>query len=280
MKKLFFSTVLLLILLLAGCSNDRPSFDRRAVADLLQEELNAHPELTGATVAVMRVKDAAVILQEGVARDSAGTFSALNPDSLLARQVPMSLSYPHVLMPLLDSGKIHLTDRLPADNGILPGLPQDDHAVGLKEVSIYHGLEISMRYVFYKLSQDYGVPPPASTDMLTALQLYNAIAARGICRGERICTRETADTLAHALWRINRFGTDESPDFSGKHGSQLIEKDGKPVSTAAFAGFFPVENPEFTMLVSLSSGDPYLMSGRLLPRQLFEKIMNLQAADE
>lgn len=110
------------------------------------------------------------------------------------------------------------------------------------------------------------------------LMFYNAIAAGGIMMKpylvegptilkEKICSRQTAGILTEALsevteksgtaWRLSKAPC----KVAGKTGTSKIAIDGRYTTPdgyhknqATFVGYFPAEDPQYTILVSLSTG--------------------------
>ena len=68
-----------------------------------------------------------------------------------------------------------LDDRIPTNNGILPGYPPDDHVRGMTDISILHGFEISSNYVFrYLAVKNYSDNPKKFLDKLYMYKLGQA----------------------------------------------------------------------------------------------------------
>jgi cell division protein FtsI (penicillin-binding protein 3) len=79
-------------------------------------------------------------------------------------------------MTALEDGYIQsLDDRIPTNNGRLPGYPQDDHVIGMTDISILHGFEISSNYVFrYLAVKNYADDPKRFLDKLYLYKLGQA----------------------------------------------------------------------------------------------------------
>jgi Cell division protein FtsI/penicillin-binding protein 2 len=89
---------------------------------------------------------------------------------------PGSVFKATTLMTALEDGCIKsLDDRIPTNNGILPGYPPDDHVRGMKDISILHGFEISSNYVFrYLAVKNYDDNPKKFIDKLYLYKLGQA----------------------------------------------------------------------------------------------------------
>ena len=121
---------------------------------------------------LMDVKTGAIRSMVNLMRDS--TDWSLNETFNMAiglNSEPGSVFKATTLMTALEDGVItSLDDRIPTNNGIIPGYPQDDHVIGMKDISILHGFEISSNYVFRYLAVNYYSQNPKK--FLDKLYLY------------------------------------------------------------------------------------------------------------
>ena len=126
---------------------------------------------------IMDVKTGAIRSMVNLMRDS--TDWSLNETYNMAiglNSEPGSVFKATTLMTALEDGYIKsLDDRIPTNNGILPGYPPDDHVRGMKDISILHGFEISSNYVFrYLAVKNYGDNPKKFLDKLYMYKLGQA----------------------------------------------------------------------------------------------------------
>ena len=126
---------------------------------------------------LMYVKNGAIRSMVNLVRDS--TDWSLNETYNMAiglSSEPGSVFKATTLMTALEDGVIKsLDDRIPTNNGIIPGYPQDDHVLGMKDISILHGFEISSNYVFrYLAVKNYADNPKKFLDKLYLYKLGQA----------------------------------------------------------------------------------------------------------
>ena len=126
---------------------------------------------------IMDVKTGAIRSMVNLMRDS--TDWSLNETFNMAiglNSEPGSVFKATTLMTALEDGVIKsLDDRIPTNNGILPGYPPDDHVRGMKDISILHGFEISSNYVFrYLAVKNYADNPKKFLDKLYLYKLGQA----------------------------------------------------------------------------------------------------------
>ena len=126
---------------------------------------------------IMDVKTGAIRSMVNLMRDS--TDWSLNETFNMAiglNSEPGSVFKATTLMTALEDGIIKsLDDRIPTNNGILPGYPPDDHVRGMKDISILHGFEISSNYVFrYLAVKNYADNPKKFLDKLYLYKLGQA----------------------------------------------------------------------------------------------------------
>ena len=126
---------------------------------------------------IMDVKTGAIRSMVNLMRDS--TDWSLNETFNMAiglNSEPGSVFKATTLMTALEDGYIKsLDDRIPTNNGIIPGYPQDDHVLGMKDISILHGFEISSNYVFrYLAVKNYSDNPKKFLDKLYLYKLGQA----------------------------------------------------------------------------------------------------------
>ena len=126
---------------------------------------------------LMDVKTGAIRSMVNLVRDS--TDWSLNETYNMViglSSEPGSVFKATTLMTALEDGVIKsLDDRIPTNNGIIPGYPQDDHVLGMKDISILHGFEISSNYVFrYLAVKNYADNPKKFLDKLYLYKLGQA----------------------------------------------------------------------------------------------------------
>ncbi|MBO5634980.1 MAG: transpeptidase family protein [Bacteroidales bacterium] len=126
---------------------------------------------------IMDVKTGAIRSMVNLVRDS--TDWSLNETYNMAiglNSEPGSVFKATTLMTALEDGVIQsLDDRIPTNNGVLPGYPPDDHVRGMTDISILHGFEISSNYVFrYLAVKNYADNPKKFLDKLYLYKLGQA----------------------------------------------------------------------------------------------------------
>ncbi len=126
---------------------------------------------------VMEVETGAIRAMVNLNRDT--TTKTMNETYNMAigmSSEPGSVFKTTTLMTALEDGYVKsLDDRIPTNNGYLPGYPQDDHVAGMKDISILHGFEISSNYVFrYLAVKNYGDNPKRFLDKLYLYKLGQA----------------------------------------------------------------------------------------------------------
>jgi penicillin-binding protein 2 len=97
-------------------------------------------------------------------------------------------------------------------------------------------------------------------------------------RGSRVLSRQTASQLREMMVAVTRFGTGQAayvagPGSAGKTGSaETGRRDaaGKSISHAWFAGYAPLDNPRYVVVVFVEDG----MSGGDVAAPIFQAIVN------
>ena len=138
----------------------------------LRRQIEDNKSIEMGCAILMDVKTGAIRSMVNLMRDS--TDWSLNETFNMAiglNSEPGSVFKATTLMTALEDGVItSLDDRIPTNNGIIPGYPQDDHVLGMKDISILHGFEISSNYVFRYLAVNYYAKDPKK--FLDKLYLY------------------------------------------------------------------------------------------------------------
>ena len=124
----------------------------------------------------MDVKTGAIRTMVNLMRDSlSGRLDETYNVAISMTREPGSVFKTAILMSLLEDNKVKLSDKIPGNNGIIPGFGQDSHMKGISEISVLHGFEISSNYVFRKLAIDhYGNNPQKLLDNLYLYKLGEA----------------------------------------------------------------------------------------------------------
>ena len=143
----------------------------------LRRQLEEDKSIEMGCAILMDVKTGAIRSMVNLVRDS--TDWSLNETYNMAiglSSEPGSVFKATTLMTALEDGVIKsLDDRIPTNNGIIPGYPQDDHVLGMKDISILHGFEISSNYVFrYLAVKNYADNPKKFLDKLYLYKLGQA----------------------------------------------------------------------------------------------------------
>lgn len=126
---------------------------------------------------IMDVKTGAIRAMVNLMRDS--TDMSLDETYNMAiglSSEPGSVFKATTLMTAIEDGHVKsLDDRIPTNNGIIPGYPPDDHVRGMKDISYLHGFEISSNYVFrYLAVENYSKDPKEFIDKLYLYKLGQA----------------------------------------------------------------------------------------------------------
>ena len=143
----------------------------------LRRQIEEDKSIEMGCAVIMDVKTGAIRAMVNLVRDS--TNWSLNETYNMAiglSSEPGSVFKATTLMTALEDGVIKsLDDRIPTNNGIIPGYPQDDHVLGMKDISILHGFEISSNYVFrYLAVKNYSDNPKRFLDKLYLYKLGQA----------------------------------------------------------------------------------------------------------
>ena len=143
----------------------------------LRRQIEENKAIEMGCAILMDVKTGAIRSMVNLVRDS--TDWSLNETYNMAiglNSEPGSVFKATTLMTALEDGVIQsLDDRIPTNNGIIPGYPQDDHVIGMKDISILHGFEISSNYVFrYLAVKNYSDNPKKFLDKLYLYKLGQA----------------------------------------------------------------------------------------------------------
>lgn len=143
----------------------------------LRRQIEENQAIEMGCAVIMDVSTGAIRSMVNLMRDS--TNHALTETYNMAiglASEPGSVFKATTLMTALEDGCIKsLDDIIPANNGILPGYPPDDHLRGMKEISILHGFEISSNYVFrYLAVNNYKDNPKDFIDKLYMYKLGQA----------------------------------------------------------------------------------------------------------
>ncbi len=143
----------------------------------LRRQIEEDKSIEMGCAVIMDVKTGAIRSMVNLVRDS--TDWSLNETFNMAiglSSEPGSVFKATTLMTALEDGVIKsLDDRIPTNNGYLPGYPPDDHVRGMTDISILHGFEISSNYVFrYLAVKNYADDPKRFLDKLYLYKLGQA----------------------------------------------------------------------------------------------------------
>lgn len=143
----------------------------------LRRQIEENQAIEMGCAVIMDVKTGAIRSMVNLMRDSTThTLSETYNMAVGLSSEPGSVFKATTLMTALEDGHIKSLDEvIPANNGILPGYPPDDHLRGMKEITILHGFEISSNYVFrYLAVNNYKDNPKAFIDKLYMYKLGQA----------------------------------------------------------------------------------------------------------
>jgi len=143
----------------------------------LRKQIQEDKAIEMGCAVIMDVKSGAIRSMVNLVRDTSDW--SLNETYNMAiglSSEPGSVFKATTLMTALEDGVIKsLDDRIPTNNGIIPGYPQDDHVIGMRDISILHGFEISSNYVFrYLAVKNYADNPKRFLDKLYLYKLGQA----------------------------------------------------------------------------------------------------------
>jgi cell division protein FtsI (penicillin-binding protein 3) len=143
----------------------------------LRRQIEDNKSIEMGCAVIMDVKTGAIRSMVNLMRDSTDwSLSETYNMAIGLNSEPGSVFKATTLMTALEDGYIQsLDDRIPTNNGILPGYPPDDHVRGMKDISILHGFEISSNYVFrYLAVKNYADNPKKFLDKLYLYKLGQA----------------------------------------------------------------------------------------------------------
>ena len=134
------------------------NIDFQGIADrALRRQIDANREIRGGIAVILEVETGAVRAMVNLVRDTIPGSPLRERNNLVLTQLGEqgSVMKTVTMTSLLEDGYITLDQRIPGNNGNIPGLPQDKHVIGYRDISVVHGFEISSNYVFAKLAQMY-----------------------------------------------------------------------------------------------------------------------------
>ena len=143
----------------------------------LRRQIEDNKSIEMGCAIIMDVKTGAIRSMVNLMRDSTDwSLSETYNMAIGLNSEPGSVFKATTLMTALEDGYIKsLDDRIPTNNGILPGYPPDDHVRGMTDISILHGFEISSNYVFrYLAVKNYSNNPKKFLDKLYMYKLGQA----------------------------------------------------------------------------------------------------------
>ncbi len=143
----------------------------------LRRQIEDNKAIEMGCAVIMDVKTGAIRSMVNLMRDSTDwSLSETYNMAIGLNSEPGSVFKATTLMTALEDGYIQsLDDRIPTNNGRLPGYPQDDHVIGMTDISILHGFEISSNYVFrYLAVKNYADDPKRFLDKLYLYKLGQA----------------------------------------------------------------------------------------------------------
>ena len=143
----------------------------------LRRQIEDNKSIEMGCAIIMDVKTGAIRSMVNLMRDSTDwSLSETYNMAIGLNSEPGSVFKATTLMTALEDGYIKsLDDRIPTNNGILPGYPPDDHVRGMTDISILHGFEISSNYVFrYLAVKNYSDNPKKFLDKLYMYKLGQA----------------------------------------------------------------------------------------------------------
>lgn len=143
----------------------------------LRRQIQDNMSIDMGCAVIMDVKTGAIRAMVNLTRDS--TDMSLNETYNMAiglASEPGSVFKTTTLMTALEDGVIKsLDDRIPTNNGVIPGYKPDTHVQGMKDISILRGFEISSNYVFrYLAVNNYSGDPKKFLDKLYLYKMGQA----------------------------------------------------------------------------------------------------------
>lgn len=143
----------------------------------LRRQIQDNMSIDMGCAVIMDVKTGAIRAMVNLTRDS--TDMSLNETYNMAiglASEPGSVFKTTTLMTALEDGVIKsLDDRIPTNNGVIPGYKPDTHVQGMRDISILRGFEISSNYVFrYLAVNNYSGDPKKFLDKLYLYKMGQA----------------------------------------------------------------------------------------------------------
>ena len=262
---------------------------QEAVENALKEQLTKGYNVEGATAVVMERRTGAIRAIANLKNDGKGGFDESLNYAVSQATEPGSVLKLVTLVAVLEDGKETLESIVDGGNGTWVYQGQrvtDSHAVGVQTVK--GAFAHSSNVCFAKIATRNYAGNPLITPLHT-LTFYNAIANDGrmmkpyfIESYEKdghvvkkfkpqeisgsICSKKTAEKAREALRAVVTDGTGKMMNkevfhISGKTGTARMafegggyERGGLRQYQATFCGFFPSENPEYSVIVVLYSG--------------------------
>lgn len=264
------------------------------IDSVLRKAIQDNPHIESGSVIVMDVNSGEVDAMVNLTKDPvSGEISEGQHEAIQHGFELGPLSQPMILAMLLDDGYLKsLKEPVPSRSPRLPRRIQDKG-----EITIEEGLAVSSNYspacladMYYRdcpqrfteniskycpdvridershfdvLSVGYGV----YSSPLSVLSFYNAIAGKG-----EMMKPTTADSLAEALYKVTTEGTGLT-----LRGAKypVAGKTGTTDSLATYVGFFPVDNPQFSIICTLFiNGGPRPLYGGSTPAYITKEIID------
>ena len=309
-----FRILIALIVLSTGfysCTNKENRTRDNAIDSTLQTNATA---ILGSKLSEINAQSGQVIVMEvqtgqikalvGLTRKDSANYQSCENFSVWQST---GLMHPISLLAALETGKVKLSDKVDTGNGIyqIHGRELKDHnwhRGGYGELTIQEGLAASSNIATYKtMEKAFGDNPQTFFDLLANMSYgkpdsYNAIANDGkmiqpqlykdsvVVINPQIASRVSIDSLKKALvFNItDGLGQPAKSDkvlVAGMQGTSSLstnEDSTKDMYAVEFCGYFPTDNPKYSIIVSINkTGLPAsggLMAGDAF-REFVDKIM-------
>lgn len=250
---------------------------------ILANKLSEIKALSG-QVAIMEVQTGQIKAMVGLERKDSTNYQTCEN---LPQTQALGLIQPISILAALETGKIHLSDTVDVENGIYyaNGIEIKDHnwqRGGYGKITIQQGLAVDSEIAVYKtllkaftneLSyksqlRKIGIELD-SLNTIKMLTLYNTIARND----GKFANKHNVDSLKQALEYVVTDGLgqpakSDKVKVAGKNGTIQLA-DGSYI--IEFCGYFPVDNPQYSIIVSIHKEGLPISSG-LMAGDVFRQI--------
>ena len=251
-KKCRLVLTLFLLLAFASCNKSTSSID---------------PDLQSKVDSILQLKMSEInaISGQAIVMDMTGNIKAMVSNG---KKQPSSLMRTVFLHEALETGKVHLSDTIDTEEGvaIINGDTIKDHnwlRGGYGKITLKQGLACNSSIAVAKATQMAGVEVVDSlVTPLEMLKLFNSI----------IKNDSVKSALRYYITDgLGKQASSEKVEVAGFSGRRTISE--KPEYAVEFIGYFPADEPKFSIIVSMNKvGLP--ASGGLMAGSVFREIVD------